>query len=429
MVPPPTAGPATLLGPLLLLGGGFVFLVTPAIRLAAGAAPPAQAAHVALLVAAATVFVPAAVLSAVPPMVVKLVLSSLSETGSVVGRLSSVSTLGAILATFLTGFVLVAVVPTSVILVGTGVLLVAGGVALVLLQRRQGIRPRVGVTGPVGLALVAGLGGWLVPSPCTVETSYHCASVIPDPSRPNGRTLVLDTLRHSYVDLSDPTHLEFGYMRAFAAVLDTRPPGPLSVLHVGGGGMTLPRYLLQNRPDATSLVVEIDPGVVDIDRTRLGLPADPRLEVQVADGRTAVHDLPTDSYDVYVGDAFGGIAVPWHLTTRQTFQGIDRVLRPGGLLVLNVIDHLQLDFARAELVTVASVFEHVALVAVSGRLAGGNLVILGSHQPIDRAAVTASLEAKGSELTLVDEPTVQAVLDAHPMVLTDDFAPVDRLFS
>ena len=37
-----------------------------------------------------------------------------------VGRLSGVSTLGAILATFLTGFVLVAYVPTSVILFGTG---------------------------------------------------------------------------------------------------------------------------------------------------------------------------------------------------------------------------------------------------------------------------------------------------------------------
>ena len=94
--------------------------MTPAIRLATAAAGPGDAAPIALLVVTVTVFVPAAVLSAVPPMVVKLVLSTLTETGSVVGRLSGVSTLGAILATFLTGFVLVAYVPTSVILFGTG---------------------------------------------------------------------------------------------------------------------------------------------------------------------------------------------------------------------------------------------------------------------------------------------------------------------
>ena len=122
--------PRSMIGPLLLVGGAFVLFVTPAIRLATAAVGPGDAAPIALLVATVTVFVAAAVLSAVPPMVVKLALSSLTETGSVVGRISGVSTLGAILATFLTGFVLVALVPISVILVGTGVLLVVGGAGL-----------------------------------------------------------------------------------------------------------------------------------------------------------------------------------------------------------------------------------------------------------------------------------------------------------
>ena len=176
-----------------------------------------------------------------------------------------------------------ALVPTSVILVGTGTLLVVGGLAFVLVNRRRGIPPHVGMAAPLVLALVAGLGA-LVPSSCQVETRYHCASVVPDPARPDGRTLMLDTLRHSYVDTSDPTFLEFAYIRAFAAALDGRPAGPLSVLHVGGGGMTLPRYLLATRPDSTNRVVEIDPGVVEVDRTRLALPDDPRLQVEVADG-------------------------------------------------------------------------------------------------------------------------------------------------
>ena len=421
--------PRSMIGPLLLIGGAFVLLVTPAIRLATAAAGPGDAAPIALLVVTVTVFVPAAVLSAVPPMVVKLVLSTLTETGSVVGRLSGVSTLGAILATFLTGFVLVAYVPTSVILFGTGGLLVVGGLAFVVANRRRGVAPHIGVTAPLVLALVAGLGALLVPSPCQVETRYHCASVVADPARPEGRTLVLDTLRHSYVDPSDPTHLEFAYMKAFAAAVDTRPTGPLSVLHVGGGGMTLPRYLLATRPESTNQVVEIDAGVVEVDRTRLALPDDPRLQVEVADGRTAVQRLGTDGYDVYVGDAFGGIAVPWHLTTRETFRDVDRVLRPDGLVVLNVIDYSPLNFARAELATVASVFEHVALVTSGGGLAGGNLVILASHAPIDRDAVAAELRTKGGGMALLSEPATRSFLGADPLVLTDDHAPVDQLLS
>jgi spermidine synthase len=420
--------PRSMIGPLLLVGGASVLLVTPAIRLATRAVGPGDAAPIALLVATVTVFVAAAVLSAVPPMVVKLVLSTLTETGSVVGRLSGVSTLGAILATFLTGFVLLALVPTSVILIGTGVLLLVGGLAFVLANRRRGIPPHVGVAAPLVVALVAGLGALVVASPCQVETRYHCASVVPDPARPDGRILRLDTLRHSYVDTSDQAFLEFAYIRAFAAALDSRPAAR-SVLHVGGGGMTLPRYLLANRPASTNRVVEIDPGVVEIDRARLALPNDPRLQVEVADGRVAVQRIDTDSQDVYVGDAFGGIAVPWHLTTRETVLDIDRVLSPDGLVVFNVIDYRPLDLARAELATVASVFEHVALMAGSGDLTGGNLVIVASHTPIDRDAMAAALLDRGSNLALVPEPTVQAFLGEDPLVLTDDYAPVDQLLT
>jgi len=421
--------PRSTIGPLLLVGGAFILVVTPAIRLAASAAGPADAAPIAILVATATVFVPAALLSAVPPMVVKLELASLTETGSVVGRLSGVSTIGAIVATFATGFVLVAVVPTSVILTGTGALLVVGGLAFVVANRRRGIPPHVGVATPLVLALVAGLGGVLVPSPCQVETRYHCGSVLTDPARPGGRTLMLDTLRHSYVDTSDPTYLDFAYMKGFAAALGTRPTGSLDVLHVGGGGMTLPRYLLASRPESTNRVVEIDAGVVEIDRTRLALPDDRRLQVQVADGRTAVRQLAVDSYDVYVGDAFGGVAVPWHLTTRETFLDVDRILRPDGLVVLNVIDYRSLDFARAELATIASVFEYAALLTSNGGLNGGNLVLLASHAPIDRSSLTAALQDHGASMALVSEPDMRSFVGEDPLVLTDDHAPVDQLLT
>ena len=233
--------PRRLIPPLVVAGGALVVAVLPLVRFTGEAFSGADAGSV-LLLAFIAIVVPAALLSAVPPMVVKLQLASLDETGVVVGRLSGIGTLGGIAATFLTGFLLVAVFPTSGILVGTGLVTVAAGVAAaVYLRRTADGAGRL----PVALLVLAVAGtllAALAPTPCEEETSYHCARVEADPERPSGRLLLLDTLRHSYVDLADPTHLEFEYVRAIASVTDVvAPPGePLSALHLGGGGADRP---------------------------------------------------------------------------------------------------------------------------------------------------------------------------------------------
>lgn len=431
--------PRRLIGPLLLAGGALVLLITPTVRFVAEAVGPSAAASVALLLAAVTVFAPAALLSAVPPMVVKLQLSSLSETGSVVGRLSGIGTLGAIVATFLTGFVLVALIPTSVILLGTGGLLAIGGIATMLASRgaaaSRGSRTGKSRTAALLALLIVAAGlGVLAPESCDTETSYHCASVRTDPGRDSGRFLILDTLRHSYIDLDDPTHLEFAYTRAIAAALDVQgPPGaPLSALHIGGGGMTLPRYLLETRPEGVNRVVELDPGVVAVDRERLALPDDEDLQVTVGDGRVSLSLARSHSADVVIGDAFGGVAVPWHLTTQEAVQDVFRILVSGGLYALNVIDYGPLAFARAEIATVASVFEHVLVINPTGSLigdSGGNVVVLASDRPIDRDAIGAGLIERATPMSLVSQVELDDFLGSDPLVLTDDFAPVDQLLT
>ncbi|MDQ3714976.1 MAG: fused MFS/spermidine synthase [Actinomycetota bacterium] len=431
--------PRRLIGPLLLAGGALVLLITPTVRFVAEGVGPSAAASVALLLAAVTVFAPAALLSAVPPMVVKLQLASLSETGSVVGRLSGISTLGAIVATFLTGFVLVALIPTSVILLSTGGLLALGGIATILASRGSGAGGRWGMAksrtaGLLSLLIVAAGLGILAPQSCDTETRYHCASVTTDPDRDSGRLLILDTLRHSYVDLDDPTHLEFAYSRAIAVALDVHaPPGtPLSVLHIGGGGMTLPRYLLDTRPGGVNTVVEVDPGVVAVDRERLSLPDVDDLRVTVGDGRVGLAQAPTGQSDVVVGDAFGGVAVPWHLTTREAVVEITRALVPGGLYALNIIDHDPLDFARAEIATVAAIFDHLLVISPTGDLQGargGNIVVLASDEPLDRVAIGAGLLDRATPMSIVSQPQLDDFLGPDPLVLTDDFAPVDQLLT
>jgi spermidine synthase len=262
--------------------------------------------------------------------------------------------------------------------------------------------------------------------PCQVETRYYCAQVVADPQRESGRTLVLDGLSHSYVDLDDPTHLEFAYTQRFGDVLAVQPDGPLDALHLGLGGGTLPRHLAAVRPGSRSTVLEVDPQVVQLDRDRLGLRTGPDLEVQVGDARTGVVEQPDDAYDVVVGDAFGSLAVPWHLTTRELVEQVRRVLRPDGTYLLNVIDNPPLAFARAEAATLRAVFAHVAVYATPGALGGtdgGNLVLVASDRPLPLDRLRALAATRGERLGDA------AAFAGDAQVLTDDDAPVDQLLT
>jgi spermidine synthase len=421
--------PRRVIGPLFLVSGALTLVVNPSVRWMADVANPETAAVNSLVFAAVTVFVPAAVLSAIPPMVVKLQLATLSETGSVVGRLSAISTLGAIAATFVTGFVLIALFPVSAILLGTGVaLMIIGFVMAVTAGPGEAPRP-VSIAGPMAVAVLAGVVGFAAPNPCDQETRYHCVSVIADPGRTDGRTLQLDNLRHSYVALGDPTFLDFDYVRTIAGVLDANGDAPLDVLHIGGGAMTLARYQLASRDGGLNTVVEIDPGVIQVDRQRLGLPTSKRLDVRAADARTEVRRLADDSYDAFVGDAFGGVAVPWHLTTRETVTDVDRVLRPDGIFTQNIIDYDGLRFLAADVATVGTVFDHIAVYEQT-RLTngGGNFVVIASHEPLDLGAIKAAVARQEAPMRLMPESRVRQWRESAP-VLTDDYAPVDQLIN
>ncbi|HEV2087488.1 MAG TPA: fused MFS/spermidine synthase [Cryptosporangiaceae bacterium] len=420
--------PDRLLGPLVLAAGGLVFAVLPLVRWTGEWTRGGDTSAV-LLIAAVAVFAPAALLSAVTPIAVKLRLGTLSETGTVVGRLSGIGTAGAIAATFGTGFVLVAMVPSSVILLGLGGVLVVVG--LVLTVRFRGVRS---AAAPLVLVLVAGGATLGAPQPCDVETAYHCARVVADTQRPTGRLLELDTLRHSYVDLADPGYLRFSYVRAIASGIDVFYPDaqPVRALHLGAGGLTLPRYLADRRPGGEGLVFEIDRGVLELDRARLDADRIPDLTTRVVDARRGLASEPDASRDLVVGDAFGGIAVPWHLTTRELVADVRRVLVDGGLYAVNVIDFPPLAFARAEIATIATQFRHVAVVARPDVLrgeGGGNLVVFASDAPLPLEALRDRLAERSSDLAvLAGADDVTRYVDGAP-VLTDDFAPVDQLLT
>ena len=273
------------------------------------------------------------------------------------------------------------------------------------------------------------------PSPCDTESAYYCIAIERGLADPDVRVLVLDRLTHAAVNLRDPTDLEFSYVRRFA---DTTAPlraglgASPDVLHIGGGGFTFPRYILAMHPDARQTVLELDPKIYEIAQSELGYVPSDRIDVRLGDARQSIRALPSDAFDLVVGDAFGGLAVPWHLTTREMIDQVARVLRPGGAYVLNIIDYPPLRFVRAETATLATVFPHVAVIArqrtIDGE-SGGNLVLYASDTSLDRAGVEAAIAGwnEGETTGILDTSEDVTAFIGASVALTDDFAPVDQL--
>jgi hypothetical protein len=221
------------------------------------------------------------------------------------------------------------------------------------------------------------------------------AELVPDLDRTDAWLLFIDGVPQSGVDLGDPGYLEFEYVRRIGHVADLAfPPGaPLRVLHLGGGALTLPRYLQHTRPGSRQLVAELDDALTDLVRGHLPLPAGHRIRVRAADARAVTESVRPASYDLVIADVFAGAVTPAHLTTAEFAAATARALRPGGVYAVNVASGTPregLGAARSAVATIRSEYRETCMIAESSVLRGrrrGNLVIVGSDQPLPEAAL------------------------------------------
>jgi spermidine synthase len=226
--------------------------------------------------------------------------------------------------------------------------------------------------------------------PGRTEVQGGIAELLADADRNGSWMLLVNDTPQSHVDLEDPTHLEFEYVRRMGHVLDlAAPPGAaIDAVHLGGGALTLPRYVAATRPGSRQRVVEIDQPLTDLVREHLPLPRGARIRVRADDARVGLSALHRDGADVVICDVFAGARTPGHLTSAEFAADVRRVLRPGGVYAANVADGPPLRFARGQLATLRSVFPHVCVLAEPGTLRGrrfGNLVAVASEAelPID----------------------------------------------
>jgi SAM-dependent methyltransferase len=238
-----------------------------------------------------------------------------------------------------------------------------------------------------------------------VQGSLGRVELLADADRPGGWLLTIDRIRQSYVDLDNPTYLDFEYLQAFGDVLEALPAGPLAVTHVGGGGLTFARFISATRPGSSQIVLEPDTALTEIVRARLPLPPRSGIRVRPVDGRAGVVALRDATADVVALDAFHGGRVPAELTTREFAADVARVLRPDGVLLANIADGPPLTYARRFVAAVRAVLPETVVTGEPAVLKGrrfGNLVLAASRAALPLDAITraaASAAFRRSVLT------------------------------
>jgi spermidine synthase len=392
---------------------------------------------------------PTFLLGIVSPYAIKLATRKLAELGNVSGNLYSLSTIGSIVGTFLTVFVLIPTFEINHIIYGLGVTLM-GFSSLFGLARF----PKVLAVFVVVLLLffpsisLSSANTVMVHTGTLVyekETLYSHLDVI---DNGNIRTLYLDGNIHSQMYKDKPEELVNTYTKYFHLGFLFNPDAK-DVLFVGGGGFSGPKNFLSMYSDVSIDVVEIDPDVISAARNYFNLPVDnaagSRLMIYNDDARNFLSK--TDKrYDLIILDAFSKNYVPFHLMTLEYFQLLDKRLSSDGVIISNSIGSMagdRSDIVRAVYKTISQVFPSVYVFPTehnSGNLQNVMLAAMKtpsveySKDELRQLASNNDNNNHNSSTVLADlaylEHLYEAELKTNDVpLLTDQFAPVEILIN
>jgi spermidine synthase len=378
------------------------------------------------VLSAIILFAPASIfLGMVSPYAVKLKIKNLQTSGTTVGNLYAISTVGSIAGTFLAGFVLIPLIGTTNILYSLAIVQALLTLPLLFLKEKPG---------KLVIPLI-----FLLFSAYTTLAFNKSEKAFIDVDTPYSRVWIYDVhdaetgkeIRYMRINnessstmFLESDSLVFPYSHYYR-LAELYTPGFSSTLLLGGAAYSYPKYFLNSYPSATMDVVEIDLELTRLARVHFRLADDPRLGIFHEDARTYINRTEK-RYDVIYGDLFRSqYTLPWHLTTLEAAMGYYRVLNDGGCMLVNIISSIKgtgSKFLEAELQTFREVFPHVHVFAV--------------YDPEDHYSMQSIILAavKGDEKAASDfrqhfenflENEITELIGPAPFLLTDEHAPVD----
>ena len=291
------------------------------------------------------IFAPSSVLlGMVSPFTARLAMQNVDSSGAVVGRLSALNAAGSILGTFLGGFVLISLFPSGVIL-----MFVASLIAFLSVLVYTGAWRKI-ISLILGIMLFGGAWGTNIfglpfsPIGTQIDTAYNHISIVESVDKRNGRRLRIlitdPSATQSMMYTDHPSELVSEYTKFYDLAFHYKPDTK-RILMLGGGGYSVPRYLLAESRDITVDVVELDPGITQAARDYFELKDDDRLKIFHEDARTFLNRAANDGFDQYDAifmDTFSSaIVIPFQLTTVETAALLRGLLKPDGVLIVNTI--------------------------------------------------------------------------------------------
>ncbi len=387
-------------------------------------------------------FLPSLFVGIVAPVLTKLALDARPDKqGPVLGRMYAVGAVGSIAGTLASGYLFISWIGS------TGTVIFVGCVfaLLALLFGWQSKRTAMAASATAGGMILVFLAGSLADaftSPCDVESDYYCIRIDDARSltgRP-GAIMALDHLVHSVNDRDDPELIFSPYVHLVDELVRTRSSQfrhgkPGAAYFVGGGAFTLPRAWQAAFPALKQIVAEIDPAVTEAARKAMWFDPGPMTRIAHRDARLALQALPAEpSIDVVFGDAFHDISIPAHLITREFAAEVEKRLNPGGFYAVNIVDigaHGTPRFLFSFVHTLNMVFPHVEVwidreEAESPRL---TYLVVAGDLPTPEGRIR-SKKGYGREWVRWPGRDLSGRIKlAGVDLLTDDFAPVDRLMS
>lgn len=221
-----------------------------------------------------------------------------------------------------------------------------------------------------------------LPETITLSESGLQATISDDRFVPGSLLLTIGATPQSHLNVGRPDILQFEYIRRIGHVIDliNEPGTPLTALHLGGGALTLPRYVEATRPGSRQQVIEWEPDLIDLVRRHAPWDSAWSIRVRYGDARQTLSRLPAGletSCDLIVADLFAGDHTPAHLTSTEFFESVLGYLAPSGTLVVNVVDGPGQKFARSQWATLSALCGFVGVVGEASIVRGrrlGNLV-------------------------------------------------------
>lgn len=244
------------------------------------------------------------------------------------------------------------------------------------------------------------------------------ATLVQSRRRPGRFELSVDGVSQSIVCMTDPTSLEYDYIRHIARAMDAaaEPGAPLFTVHLGAGALTLARYVEATRAGSRQLVVEFEPALYAAVIAALPLPPGSDVRVIFGDARTVADAalpneqpspvpssaspgldtaatgrtaIDTDWVDASftVVDLWDAAVIRHRVASQEFYRRVAARSAATGVVAVNLLDGHPFEYSRRQAATLSSVFDHVAVVLDAepeddeGPL--GNVVIFASNEPLD----------------------------------------------